>query len=96
MEYGPGNVEPGTRICDMDAMTEVRNVLSLDTTTGEIVCSHEPPRVADGEFVFFKVRFTSIRPVIGVCGIPSMFLCSGRKPDATTAAKNIAAQFAKG
>lgn len=68
----------GATVFDMDGLQQLRQVVSVDTDTGDVCMAHEPLRIKGGEIDCFTVRFASIHPIQGLEPRPVMFHCYGR------------------
>lgn len=81
MIYTHHNCMPGSRVDDVEARRELRQVMSIDTYGGEVVCAHQPLRLnADGDEVeTYTVKFDTIHPIRGMERLPVLFHCYGRK-----------------
>ncbi|WP_343625381.1 hypothetical protein [Roseateles puraquae] len=79
MIYTHRNVLRGTTLTDLDTRQRFRNVVSINTETGEVVVTPEPVRIAaDGAtFLTETIRFAAIWPVMDR-GFPCLFHCHGR------------------
>ena len=71
----------GARVYDVEALEELKAVLSIDTDTGDVVCASQPVRLnAAGNAVeAFAVKFDTIYPIQGMEPRPALFHCYGRK-----------------
>jgi hypothetical protein len=78
MRYFPEDCDVPTPVIDMDTGREVGSVLNIDTSTGILECSWEPPRVFGDVLQSFDVQFRSVYPICGGGKRPALFHCYGR------------------
>lgn len=80
MIYDHTNVRIPAHAYDVDMLALLREVISLDTETGEVVCAHEPVRLLPGtdDLDTYTLRFRSIYPLgADDFGRPCLFHCYG-------------------
>jgi hypothetical protein len=69
----------GALVFDVEAVTPLERVLSIDTASGEVACAHQPARVNHcGELQTVTQRFRSIHPIFAGQLQPCLFHCYGR------------------
>lgn len=69
----------GARVWDIDTKSELRQVMSINTQTGEVVCAEMPLRVFADEVATFAVRYRTISPIYGGMPKPCLFHCYGKE-----------------
>lgn len=79
MIYNHENVLTSTSVFDVDAVSKIDQVISIDTEAGELVCAHQPLRVRAGEVDTFTIKFKSIYAISGGSPWPCLFHCYGRQ-----------------
>lgn len=69
----------GASVWDIDTKSELRQVMSINTQTGEVVCAEMPLRVSANEVATFTVRYRTISPIYGGMPKPCLFHCYGKE-----------------
>lgn len=80
MIYDHANVHIPAHAYDVDSRTELQEVYSIDTDSGEVACGHLPVRLKPGtdDLDTYTLRFRSIYPLgADEFGRPCLFHCYG-------------------
>ena len=78
MIYTAQNSARRASVFDVEAMRKIKDVLSIDTETGNVVCVQQPFHVTDGEVDTATEKYRSIYPISGGDPLPCLFHCYGK------------------
>lgn len=72
------NNAPGAKVVDIDTKAKIKQVFSVDTQKGEVVCAHMPLRITPAhEVETYTLRYRHIAPIYGGSLRPCLFHCYG-------------------